>query len=320
MSRSVSIDTARYFGTAAPGRLADPLAITVTPKSFPPYLDDLSADWLASVGIPALRILARRRGRVAGFCSIGTGTGLDALGAIEVFAPDLVGITDVDEEIVAAARANIAGNLRGASPTLLAGVGDLLSPLAAHAPKFDVIYENLPNVPSSATAEQSTSARISSNFFGPRAEEIPAEVQAALLSLHYLALLQSRDFLVPGGVVLSMLGARVPLGSFLAMSERAGYHASFLAYGWKLQAEADEILRGHLDWQRRGLGPFHFHRLEDLREVFAGLSPEEAAPRALEIEARLARRALDAEAALALHQSGTPVGHTYAVLHSELPR
>ena len=117
-----------------------------------------------------------------------------------------------------------------------------------------------------------------------------------------------------------MLGARVPLQNFRAMSERAGYRPSFLTYGWKIQAEAEEILSGHLDWQRRGLGPFRFHRIEDLREVFADLTPEAAAPRALEIEAALAPRALDAEAALALYRGGAAVGHTYAVLHSELPR
>lgn len=318
MSPTVSIDAARYFGLAAPSRVRDDLAIEVTPKSFPPYLDDLAADWVASVALPAFKLVKQRRGETRGFCSIGTGTGLDALGAIEVFAPELVGVTDVHDEIVSSARANILGNLRDPEGVrLLSGVGDLLSPLADVAPLFDVIYENLPNVPTNASVALA-GERASSSFFGPRPEDVPAEVQAALLTLHYLALVQAKGYLAPGGAVLSMLGARVPLQSFLDMSALAGYRPSFLTYGWKIQAEAVEMLNGHAEWQRRGMGPFHFYRIEDLEKAFAGLTPEAAAPRALEIEAALAPRALDADAALALHRAGTRIGHTYAVLHSEL--
>ncbi len=319
MSRTVSIDAARYLGVARPERVRDDLAIEVTPKSFPPYLDDLAADWVASVALPAFKLVKQRRGETRGFCAIGTGTGLDALGAIEVFAPEVVGVTDVHDEIVASARDNILRNLNAPEGIrLLSGTGDLLSPLAGVAPRFDVIYENLPNVPTNASVALA-GERASSSFFGPRPEDVPAPVQAALLTLHYLALVQAREYLVPGGVMLSMLGARVPLQSFLDMAALAGYRPSFLTYGWKIQAEAVEMLNGHAEWQRRGMGPFHFYRIEDLEAAFADLEPEAAAPRALEIEAELASRALDADAALALHQRGTRIGHTYAVLHSELP-
>ena len=57
-----------------------------------------------------------------------------------------------------------------------------------------------------------------------------------MLSLHYLALLQAQNFLKDDGVVLSMLGARVPLRHFLDMAEKAGYQGHFLTYGWKIQA------------------------------------------------------------------------------------
>ncbi|CAO3424483.1 hypothetical protein [Azospirillum doebereinerae] len=319
--RSVSIDAARYFGLAAPVRLHDTLSVTVTARSFPPYLDDLQADWVSSVATPAFRLLAERRGAGAspGFCSIGTGTGLDALAAVEVLGATLVGITDLHEEVVASARGNILTNLRdSAAIRLLAGTGDLLAPLASAARdglRFDVIYENLPNVPihdDSRLAEQ----RTSSSFVPPRPESVPAAVRNALLTLHYVALVQAKAFLAPGGVVLSMLGARVPLQSFLDLSARAGYRPSFLTYGWKIQAEAVEMLNGHAEWQRLDLGPFHFYRAEDLERAFAGLTPEEAAHRALAIERDLAPHSLDAETALAAYHDGVRIGHTYAVLHS----
>lgn len=319
--RSLSIETARYFGLAAPARLHDRLSVTVTERSFPPYLDDLQADWVSSVATPAFRLLAGRRGAGGspGFCSIGTGTGLDALAAIELLGATLVGITDLHEEVVASARGNILTNLRDSGTIhLLAGTGDLLAPLAAAARdglRFDVIYENLPNLPiddDSRLAER----RKSSSFVPPRPEPVPAAVRNALLTLHYVALVQARDFLAPGGAVLSMLGARVPLQRFLDMAERAGYRGSFLTYGWKIQAEPLEVLAGHAEWQRLGLGPFHFYRAEDVERAFAGRTPEEAALQAQAIERGLAPHSLDAETALAAHHDGARIAHTYAVLHS----
>lgn len=319
--RTIPLDASTYFALEGPPRrLRERLNITVTGQAFPPYVEDLAADWVASVATPAFKALAARRGpgRSGAFCSIGTGTGLDALGAAEIFEATRIGITDLHDEVVAAAARNIRDNLRDASGlSLLAGTGDLLAPLAAEAPRFDVIYENLPNVPIGDPA-QLEEGRTSSSFVPPRTEPVPPGLGAALLTLHYLALVQARPLLAPGGAVLSMLGARVPLQVFLAMSREAGFRPSFLTYGWKVQAEADEVLSGHAGLQRQGLGPFHFHRVEDLERVFAGLSPEAAALRAEELEAALAPHRLDAEAALAAWRRGARVGHTYAVLLSEL--
>ncbi|WP_199175745.1 class I SAM-dependent methyltransferase [Telmatospirillum siberiense] len=313
------IDSARYFGAGRPERLEDRLSITVTARAFPPYLDDLKEDWVASVAIPAFRTLERRRpGTVGAFCSIGTGTGLDALGAIEVFGARRVGITDVHDEVVSTAAANIRGNLRDpASVRLLAGTGDLLSPLASEGPRFDVIYENLPNVPLD-DGSQLEKDRVSSSFFPARREVVPEDLKANLLTLHYVALVQAKDFLAPAGIVLSMLGGRVPLEVFLDMSRLAGYRPRFLSYGWKIQAEAEDVLSGYAAWQRHGLGPFHFYHEPDVAAAFAGLDPVDAAANALAIERDLAPRSLDAEAAYAAFKGGERIAHTYAVLESAL--
>lgn len=317
-AETLSIESSRYFG-APPVRLKPEVGITVVERAFPPYLGDLRQDWVASVAIPAFRAVERERaGRVRAFCSIGTGTGLDALGAIEVFGPDLVGITDVHEEVVAAAARNVTANLKGgAVPRLLSGTGDLLSPLAGAAPKFDVIYENLPNVPL-ALAGSVERQRVSSSFFPPRAEPVPEVLRRQLLALHHVALGQARRFLAEDGLVLSMLGGRVPLRYFLEMAELAGYRASFLAYGWKIQAEAEAVISGHVAWEAQGFGPFHFYEEAALADAFAGLDPQAAGEQALEIEKSLERWKLDAGAALAAITRGERVAHTYAVLKSSL--
>ena len=152
----------------------------------------------------------------------------------------------------------------------------------------------------------------------PRTEPVPDHVRDNLLVLHYLALVQARDFLTPGGAVLSTLGARVPLRSFLDMAEQAGYAAGFLTYTWKVQADPQDIISSYAAWQRNGLGPFYFHHADDLKAAFSILDPLEAGKRALEIEEALAPKRLDAFAAFEALRRGARIGHPVAVLKSEL--
>lgn len=319
-AETIVIDASRFLGTTALRHIKEQLTITVTEHCFLPRPDDLQADWVASVAAPAFKIIVERRGAAAcrSFCSIGTGVGMDALAAVEILGTTAVGVTDVHEDVVDAARDNITRNLNNAAAVkILAGTGDLLQPLQETAPRFDVIYENLPNVP---LADETALAiqRTSSGFAPPRREAVPQSIKDSLLSLHYVALLQAKSFLAPEGTILSTLGARVPLTAFLDMAKAAGFCADFLTFGWKVQAQAQEIIQGHVDWQRHGLGPFHFYHIKDLERIFAGQDPITAARRALAIEQELLPHSIDAETALIACQNGAKIGHTVAVLQSHL--
>jgi methylase of polypeptide subunit release factors len=317
-SQTVTIDSSHFLSLAVPAHITPVLTLDVTEHCFLPRPDDLQADWVASVAAPAFRLLRDERGASAcrSFCSIGTGCGIDALAAVELLESTLIGITDVHLDVVAAAESNIGRNLQNPNATtVIAGTGDLLTPLRGAANQFDVIYENLPNIPLDESGPEDAK-RASSSFLAPRTEPIPAAVRDNLLSLHYVALLQAKDFLKPGGVVLSMLGGRVPLRALLGMADAAGFKGRFLSYGWKVQNVAEEVISGHVAWQRQGLGPFHFYQIDDLERVFAGLEPERAAGIALEIEEQLAPFAIDAEEALVVVRSGTRIGHTFAALVS----
>ncbi len=316
---TLTVDTAAYLGSVPVRRIKDQLTLSLNEHCFPPRPDDLQADWVASIAAPAFRLVRERRGPQAcgAFCSIGTGSGLDALVAAEILGAALIGVTDVHEDLIGLASDNITRNLRpDHAVTLLAGSGDLLEPLRRFHPLFDIIYENLPNVPLDGDRNGDV-RRNSSNFVPPRREAIPLHIRENLLALHYIALLQAKDFLASGGSLLSLLGGRVPLASMLGMAEAAGYRASFLSYAWKVQAEAADNLAGYAAWERQGLGPFHFYRIDDLERVFAGLDPVAAAARALAVEAELAPFSIDATAALAEYRHGARIGHTAVVLQSD---
>ena len=317
-STELRLDAARYLAEPAPRRVRRELVLEVSAHCFLPHVEDLASDWVAHVAVPAFRLLRRERGggAVESFCTIGTGVGLDALAAIEVLGATRVGLTDVHLDVVTAAVENVRRNLAGGPGVVIeAATGDLLEPLRSFRPRYDVIYENLPNV-RAGSAEEVAADRASSTHLAPRVERVPAEVKRHMLDLHFLALQQARDFLAPGGAVVSMLGARVPLEAFLRMGEAAGLSSSFLTYTWKIQAEGESVIRDLARRQRQGLGPFHFYRAEVLRQRFASVDLATSGARALEIEGSLAPGRLDAERAWEAFQAGETIGHTAVALRS----
>lgn len=321
--RFLKIDILRYLGLDAPPRhLLDPLTIGVVPRAFLPQVEDLSRDWVASVGVPALRLLARRRGAAGcrAFCAVGTGTGLDALAAAEILGATTIGLTDLFPEVVATAAANLRDNLRpGHAIEILGGAGDLLAPLRDQGVRFDLIYENLPNLPL-ADDRQLERDRTSGSFVAARAEAVPAVAKDWLLTLHYLLLEQARDLLAPGGAVVATLGARVPLRVLEEMVRAAGFRPELLTFGWKTQSEAEAVIGAYAGWEARGRGPFVFYPAQRLEAVFAGRDPAAAAGAAATIEAELAPWRLDAQAALAALGRGETIGHAVAVVQASPER
>jgi hypothetical protein len=139
-----------------------------------------------------------------------------------------------------------------------------------------------------------------------------------MLDLHYLALVQAKDFLAPGGAILSILGTRVPLQTFLALGNLAGYSSSFLTYTWKVQADPEEVIGDHAKKQKEGFGPFYFYRADVLKKTFAPVDIATSGQNALAIERSLLPARLDAVSAYKAFKNGQKIGHTVAVLKSEL--
>ena len=317
----MQIDTTQYLKLAqAPECLKETLNIQVTEHAFLPSADEILADWVATIATPAFKLIRARQGVQTAFCSIGTGVGLDALAAIETLGATRIGITDVHDDVVAAAADNIRKNLKNPNGIVLeAGAGDLLKPLVRGgvSPRYDLIYENLPNIPVDDAGEVA-SARKSSGHIPPRQETVPALMRKNLLALHYVALLEARNFLEPGGAVLSLLGGRIPLEVFGELGRLAGYRSEILIYGWKIQTDPEEIIGGHLRQQEEGYGPYHFYRAARLAEVFEGVSLETSGAAAQAIERQLAPDALSPSEALDAWKRGEVIGHTVVALRSTL--
>ena len=317
---SILVDVKKYLSlNSVPKRVQDYLSVGVTDHAYLPKTEDITSDWVAYIAAPAFKLIRENlRHDVEAFASIGTGSGIDVLTGIELLGAKRVGFTDLLESVVNAAAENIKKNLKDAdSVELEFGAGDLLQPLENGKRRYDVIYENLPNVPLTDNTKIEDK-RNSGHYLEKRVEVIPEFVHEQMLDLHYLALKQARDYLADKGAVYSTLGGRVPLSAFIKLGELAGLSSEIFTYSWKVQAEPEDVISGYAAQEKAGLGPFRFYRASDLQKAFANISVKESGKNAFEIEKSLESSKLTAKEAYEAFLKGEVIGHTVAVLKSSL--
>ena len=317
---SIVVDVNKYLAlNGATKRIKDYLSIEVADHAYLPKTEDIKSDWVAYIAAPAFKLIREKLGHdIDSFVSIGTGSGIDVLTGIELLGAKRVGFTDLQRSVVAAAAQNVRSNIKETSKIEFEfGNGDLLQPLQNGKRNYDVIYENLPNVPL-ANNTKIEDKRNSGHYLEKREEAIPEFVHEQMLDLHYLALKQARDYLAENGAVYSTLGGRVPLNAFIKLGELAGLRSEIFTYSWKVQAEPEDVISGYAAQEKAGLGPFRFYRAEDLQKAFANISVKDSGKRAFEIEKTLDSVKLTATAAYEAFKKGEVIGHTVAVLKSSL--
>ncbi|OJJ94711.1 hypothetical protein ASPACDRAFT_48539 [Aspergillus aculeatus ATCC 16872] len=325
----LSIHFESFYGVK-PRHVSPLFKISLSDLSYQPKVERPTADWAVTAAFQAFRSFQLAGySPVRRFATIGTGSGTDAVGALEVFFPELVSITmtDLSPEVAATAKLNLISAVHDSRKTIqavaleatsLTGYG--LEPLKGQQ-VFDLIDENLPNIPlpeGATLLEDQTSSTYFSGADVPY--QIPPFVSSALLDLHYTSLVQARAFslLSASGVILSSIGGRVPIATILSLADTAGFAGRILSMSWKVQSEPESVIGGYATQQQQGLGPFYFYRTTTLRRTFHGRTPAGAALRALQIERELLSERIDAIAALELHQEGVELGHPVVVMASVL--
>ena len=316
---SIIVDVNKYLAlNDATKHIKDYLSIEVADHAYLPKTEDIKSDWVAYIAAPAFKLIREKLGHdIESFVSIGTGSGIDVLTGIELLGAKRVGFTDLQRSVVAAAAQNVRNNLKSNNIEFEFGDGDLLQPLQNGKRNYDVIYENLPNVPL-ASNTKIEDKRNSGHYLEKRIELIPEFVHEQMLDLHYLALKQAHDYLAENGAVYSTLGGRIPLSAFIKLGELAGLHSEIFTYSWKVQAEPEDVISGYAAQEKAGLGPFRFYRAEDLQKAFANVSVKDSGSRAFEIEESLDSVKLSATAAYEAFKKGEVIGHTVAVLKSSV--
>lgn len=258
---------------------------------------EIRGDWL-EFSFAAFRLI-RETGRcpVNAFVTVGTGVGLDAIGAAHILRPQHIVALDIHEQVAELAHRNIEHNVRIPEPHPVVDVlqSDMLTALSPGF-KADLIYENLPNIPAYKPLDYRQDI-LSATYFARDVETVvDAPIAQYLLSSHHDILRQSLNFLSPTGHVLCSIGGRVPVSVLDHLFESAGYRHQVLVVGLKEQTEAEEVLSGYrwaeaehgvvfrfvdldgadIDPGVQLLGPVSWLQVEELTAVWPWISAHEA--------------------------------------------
>jgi hypothetical protein len=280
--------------------------------------DPLATTWL-ELALAAMRSLRFRDGvRVRDIAVIGTGGGLDTIGISHLFVPERIVASDIHARALEAARWNIARYAHPA-PRCEVRLSDLFHAYPAES-RFDLIYENLPNVPDGDELFDGIRA---ASCYRPAAYRSDPVADRYLLTLHYNCLIEALPHLSPGGRVVCMIGGRVPWNAIADVFARAGYTSTVLHFGIKTQTEPAVVLDGYARAERNGSDPFIYYHPA---EACAGILDRHAASvsdgpdRAGILNARLEPYRVSAREALRLHEAGEHVCHSvYAVEGAPAP-
>ena len=170
---------------------------------------------------------------------VGTGNGLDALGAIEICRPESLAVTDLFAASVEVSRENVLANLLDPdSIALTFHACDLVAGVPPER-RFDLVYENLPNIPATREIELERGINSGRFFDEPAVGAVPEPFGRYLLSLHYRCLVDARPLVRPGGGVLTAIGGRMPHAVAFDLHRACGYEPELLAFDVKRAVEPD---------------------------------------------------------------------------------
>lgn len=248
---------------------------------------------------------------------VGTGNGLDALGAIEIFDLDSLTVTDLLEASLTVARENIFANLKDKTQIKADFyAGDLLSSVPKQK-QFCLIYENLPNLPAPKDIDLKVGIN-SASFFDAEQHKIPKLFDTYLLALHYLCLQQAHSRVRKGGGVLTSIGGRIPLDIVFQLHQACGYSPELIVFDLKIQTEPGEVLPGYCKAEKQNGVEFRLYAPEALEIVAAfgqqGLQGKELADA---VEEDLNRYSMSAHEALNRYHQGKEVAHAVFMVFGE---
>jgi hypothetical protein len=286
-----------------------PVLVRFHPKVYP-IERDVESNWVwhAFRGMERLRRSLEAEGHAPhSFAAIGTGAGVDAIGAGFIFPTlDTIAVTDIEPGVLDQGLANVRENVR-AGVSVIGQAGDLCCPLYALRRRFDLIYANLPNLPVPAKA----SGAIDFNTcYAERDETLDAKLAAYLLGFQYMFLKSARQVLNANGSALLMIGGRFPHDMFGRLAELSGYVFDELLCCLRLETDLATTIGAYA--AHEGEIEFDYYLFDESTRALEGKGELSGA----ELKAALTPYRLSAREAGAAGARGKRIGHTLHMIRA----
>ena len=270
--------------------------------------EDFKDNWLY-IAFLAFKKLKKEKIKVGTFVTIGTGPAIDAIGAAEIFSPELVVLTDINPNVIDIAYRNFLNYSLRKKIKFNTLEGDLCEPLIKNSIKADLIYANLPNIPNDEInlLNMETSTFINSEI----TKDVPAIYKNYLLSTQYKFLIGAKECLMKDGFALLNIGARVSVDLLNKLFNDCGYVYKEIVCGFKLQTEAKWVLSGYKQFEQNDL-EFDFYLYEESIKQLENKAY--IASDSGELRNKLKEFRINAKDAYKLDLEGKRIGHIVQVI------
>ncbi|MSR87169.1 hypothetical protein EXS70_03295 [Candidatus Peribacteria bacterium] len=252
------------------------------------------------------------------FASVGTGPGLDGIGASHIFKPAHVVLTDKKKQVLPIALCNIHAHLQNERIKVTVAKGNLCAPLRDKGIYADLIYANLPLLPDPEGNDEG----MRSSTFVPTEElqDVPEIYQHSRLAMIYLFLNDARSSLNEGGSVAINLGGRVPVALIQQLFRECGYQYRELFSMLKVQSQPYDVLPEFSKAELETGITFDFYRMNDetkhsltaYSQLYGVFGKTMNAHQMKEDALKEFR--VSATDALKLHQAGETIGHVVQMI------
>jgi hypothetical protein len=226
-------------------KIDEPIFIEELPGQTYEYEDVPEDNWLFFI-FKGLQELSKRVSKTDECMLVGTGNGIDAIGAAKILNPNCVIITDISKDNLKKAEENCWKNLKDIS--IIPYPSDLFQSIPTL--KADVICTNLPNIP---VEDVDILTSKTASVFKADGEEYPNLITKYLLVLQYKFLVQAKNYLTNQGSVVVTLGGRIPKEAISELFKMAGYSEEYLFEGFKVQTQPEEVMDGYANAEKDGV-------------------------------------------------------------------
>jgi methylase of polypeptide subunit release factors len=204
-------------------------------------------------------------GKINSYASIGAGSAIDAIGAHEIMGAKEIAVSDIHPKIPEVAKMNVKNNI-STETNVTAYLGDLCQPLISQEKKFDLIYANIPNIPSDQPRLYS---KDSASYYLKKENSIcPTIFNDYLLTLQFLFLQETKKIINQEGAVIDAIGGRLPYEILQSLFTSNGYKFEELVSVFKIQTEPDYILKGYAEAEENNQVEFDFYNYEEAQNIW----------------------------------------------------
>ena len=273
-------------------------------------------DWLF-LCLLALKDLSQRTDiKISSIANIGSGNGIDIIAELKLFKNlNKIIVTDVIEEILPQIRKNIESNLPEESKKIQIDyvAGRDCEPVKE---KVNLIYGNLPLIMVSTDEldkNRATTTLTEASHYLHLSQGQNDILQKYSLLSQLGFLLSAKEKLQPKGIIITLLGGRIPQEAINEVFQRAGLKYQELYCAFKIQADP-EFLEQYAKYETKEQAQFFFYDYEKASKIIKN-KLQIVVPDIIknysgeQLKELLKNVRLNANQAYAFAKDGKPVGH-----------